>query len=896
MSLNRTRPNEHRLPDFEELPDGRKRLTRYFDIANGTNLTDGLVDAYGTLDVGPATGTTAGFANLRLVKQGLTKIGDIPVYVKVYEELSATAELQVGGATTGNTTIKLEDGRTGYEAEFLQLVGGSYVPGTVGTTTAPGDASAYLQREECTNDGTIRRIKRTYVYAGQIAQSDDTKNNGALLLRTITSVNTVPGTPSGYTLIATKADPNAGLPILTYTFAKGDGQISQDDSLANNGALLRRTIRHLTAPAAANPISTPGGYTAVDAGYQEADGHRIWTAAFAKGDGQISQDDSLANNGALLRRTIRHLTAPAAANPISTPGGYTAVDAGYQEADGHRIWTAVFAKGDGQISQDIETKYGGTLTITTQTHLGAAPAALTGEYHREYRYEEGFTIWTIKGAVGTGIIEDNTQTRYGGKLSVRTVVSIGTATHASGEIEFETDTRDGYTLFTSRGVSGSGRYATKTSSREGGAVDLTTIQYINTDDGTAIVGVLIDTTTEAHEGFTLFTETYVLASSTGTISTDISSRYGGALTLTTIRSINAPPTGPVGGVLVTTQVNEQDGYSLYTYTWASGTGVFSTETTTRYGGDLTLTTIRAINGAPSDPGGANSTLVRSEVEDGDGFEIYTYTWASGTGTFATETTTRYAGVLTLTTKRAINAAPSDPGGANSTLVRSEVQDNDGFAIYNYTWASGTGLIDEDTETRADGSQLHTATILNTTTGGTPPAGSYLVAVDAEPGDGYTLYVKTYYTPPSNYSTAVNFVVKKPGLLAWSASGPAPSRLPAHVAIAGTAAVTFTSTPSLPALLPISAGCIAYETAEFKDNKLPNLITESTQFADFYAPASGASGAHTTYRGRDCKSFAVSFAGVSDQSGSSLTFVSEAEPYFRTNAVTIYKQTITTGTL
>ena len=77
MSLQRTRPNENRTPAFIELPDGRKRLVRYFDLPNGTNLTDALVEAYGTLDVGPATGTTAGFAGLRLVDQRLLKVNEV---------------------------------------------------------------------------------------------------------------------------------------------------------------------------------------------------------------------------------------------------------------------------------------------------------------------------------------------------------------------------------------------------------------------------------------------------------------------------------------------------------------------------------------------------------------------------------------------------------------------------------------------------------------------------------------------------------------------------------------------------------------------------------------------------------------------------------------------------
>lgn len=617
MSLNRTRPNEHRLPDFEELPDGRKRLTRYFDLANGTNITDGLVEAYGTLDVGPATGTTAGFANLRLVKQGLTKIGEDSVYVKVYEELPATAEVQVGGATTGNTTIKFEDGRTGYEAEFLQLVAGSYVPGTVGSSTAPGDSSAYLQREECTNDGTLRRIKRTYVYAGQIAQTDDTKNNGALLLRTITSVKTVPSTPSGYILIATKADPNAGLPILTYTFAKGDGQIGQDDTTGNNGALLRRTIRYLTAPAAANPISTPAGYTAVDASYQEADGHRIWTASFAKGDGEISRDTRYVQSadqgttGATVI-TVRHLTDSATgSNPISTPVGTVLISEDKVDQDGHRVWTAVYAKGTGTVVTSTETKDGGKLIITRKTALGSAPsapaAALGGTValiSDTSRLDSGYSVYERTWAEGVG--EISRDTRY---------------------VQSSDQGTTGATVITVRHLT-----ATATGSNP-----------ISTPAGT----VLISEDKADQDGHRVWTAVY--AKGTGTVVSDTETKNGGKLIITRKTALGSAPAAPaaaLGGTvtLIANNSRADSGYTIYERTWAEGVGVISQKREVRPGGlvlvGLDIFTAPGTTDITSySPGGI---LIENGYTDLDGVRRFSAAWmqnaAGGSPTSGTAAT------------------------------------------------------------------------------------------------------------------------------------------------------------------------------------------------------------------------------------------------------------------
>jgi len=474
MSLNRTRPNENRTPEFIELPDGRKRLTRFFALPNGANLTDALVEAYGTVDVGPATGTTAGFAGLRLVDQRLVKINEESFWQKTYEELPATAELQVGGATTGNTTLKLPDGRTAYEAEFLQLVAGTYTPGTVGTTTAPGDTSAYLQKEEATNDGTLRRIKRSYVGAGTIQTSDETKHDGALLLRTIVSVKTVPSTPADYTLISTRDDPSGGLPVYTYTFAKGTGEISREIDYSQTSdqgvtGITRTTIRYLTFPDAAVSPSSLAGSVLTGKSSSESDGHRIWTTTWAKGTGTISTQNETKNNGALLLRTVRALGAAP-----STPSGYALTSTDSTEQDGFTIYTYGFAQGSGEISRSVDysqsSDFGATgVTRTTIRHLTPTattsdPTTLSGSVKvgEDKSESEGHRIWTITYAKGTGLVTDDTDYSNQGALTRYHRVSLGaiptSPSGASGALSRVTVTAGGtgYTSAPTVTISGGG--------------------------------------------------------------------------------------------------------------------------------------------------------------------------------------------------------------------------------------------------------------------------------------------------------------------------------------------------------------------------------------------------------------------------------------------------------
>lgn len=300
MNQGRIRPGQILKTLCDILPDERKRLTRHFEVPNGARLNDGLFLDWGTVDDAPATGATAGFAGLRLIDQDVVEIAGKSTLVRVYETIPATDEVQVGG----NTQISLEDGRTAIVAEFLQFTAGTYVPGTVGTTTAPGDSSAFMQKAEQTNDGTLRRIKRTYVYAGLIQQNDSTKNNGKLLIRTLTYVKTTPPTPSGYVVFSQQSNPVNGIPVHTYGFAKGEGEISrrtsydQSDDQGTTG-VTTIDVTHLTASSVgSDPVSSPGGtFQKVFEDKDDQDGYRIWRITYTKGTGTVSTSIRTMNDG-----------------------------------------------------------------------------------------------------------------------------------------------------------------------------------------------------------------------------------------------------------------------------------------------------------------------------------------------------------------------------------------------------------------------------------------------------------------------------------------------------------------------------------------------------------------------------------------------------------------------
>jgi hypothetical protein len=402
---------------------------------------------------------------------------------------------------------------------------------------------------------------------GTVLQSDDTQNNGALLLRTITALGTAPSTPVGYTLTREQTRQESGHVVYAYSFAKGDGQISRDDDTRNNGALLLATITHLTAPGAADPVATLLGYVRTSISNQERDGHEVWRAVFAKGTGQISYDPSSDNNGALLRIAIRHLTAPSATNPISTPAGYTLVGGpSYQEADGHMIWSASYAKGDGEISRDIDYSQSddqGTtgITRTTIRHLVAPaaavqPASLLGsvEIGRTYQDADGHRIWTTVWAKGVGQVLDESQISASGALVIYHRIKLGsapttpTATIGGTVTLFDSSVRltEGFSVYDYRWAEGDGQAGIETRGEPDGAllyhvtdynVAATTPAYPGT--GTAY---LISLEQRPHSGYYVNTAVYKKPPATQTRRQTIPWHRPGLASFTSNQLTLLPPT------------------------------------------------------------------------------------------------------------------------------------------------------------------------------------------------------------------------------------------------------------------------------------------------------------------------------------------------------------------
>lgn len=548
------------------------------------------------------------------------------------------------------------------------------------------------------------------VYAegdGEISRSTDERHNGLLTVVNVRHItppdvdaNPIASPGTGYARTDSGMSEESGYRLWSAQWAKGEGEVSRNTDTRYNGALIVVSVRYLTPlGVGTNPIEAPNGaYALVASGMTEDSGHRVWTAQYAYGTGEISRTTEERNRGKLILVTIRHLSVPSIpTNPITSPGGsYVLVESGYQHAEGHKVWTAQYALGSGRISTRIERKYINKLILTTIRYLGTDDGTLPDGFVVEESVEKsnGYDIYTKTYADGEGEISRDVEERNNGKLVITRIrhitpdaiiVSPITAPGASVLTDSATQEGDGYRLWTESFAEGDGRISLKTDIRHKGALTIRTVRYLGADDGTLPAGVLIDTSTEEATGYQVIVKTY--AEGAGTISTKIDTRNNGQLLIQTIRRLGSAPATPSGYILVSTSVEESDGYSVYSYQYAKGNGIISQTTSRSYNNKLLTYRIVKLSPAgsgvpPTQPAGTiggTVTLVDSEQREEDGHILYSYRWVEGRGIISENIRSREDGLRTQTYV-SLGTKETPPG----IVVQDEIDQIDGCPRYTVT--------------------------------------------------------------------------------------------------------------------------------------------------------------------------------------------------------------------
>ena len=374
---------QNRSPRVEVLPDQRLRVTRVYDIIDfvAKKSAQFLADIelpWGTADVT--------YPQCLLVKQDVPGQNDDPAkspndpppqLIRVYEQIDPSLETSVG-----KTDVSFDQyGRQTVVNTFLQFSTGTPVYQVVGTTAAPAPfASCILKTEERTNDGTLMRIKRTYIDAGELADTEELKFGGKLLLRHLRYLNQVPPTPSGWHLVTQSTEYIAGLPVYDYGFASANGSIGLGGEIDRNvqyeispdqgtTGITRTTITYLTDQAVnSNPITGPGGSVLISIDKKDQDGYRMWVGEYVSGQGVVASSTDYRNEGKLVIYSLTVINA-VPTTPSPTIGGTVvlfdkSVRNGARIENGTLVYDYKYAEANGLVSISTRGEADGSLLYT----------------------------------------------------------------------------------------------------------------------------------------------------------------------------------------------------------------------------------------------------------------------------------------------------------------------------------------------------------------------------------------------------------------------------------------------------------------------------------------------------------------------------------------------------
>jgi hypothetical protein len=807
MSIGNTSLHQRgEIPEIVKLPNGRIRVTRRFhkftreDIDNA-NLGS-LMGDFGDLDTAGEQISNQGYTNCRLISvevdTGFNSVSntDSAVLVKTYETLT-------------NLFVQITDDTVTFTENGLKQITRVYraVSGTTSSTvvgvTALGTGEILASSRIEDNDA-FAELTETYVEAGILSRTEDFVGSQDSLV--IEAIGPDPSTPSGFSLASKQESNYEGLQTNRFTFLKNDVKLSaSEDEIGSQNAITEEWFKPEEGRAtkasyslARKEESDVGGipterYTflrpsilsvqqdfnnvlqrvsvqafnldsaAVSAALSEvtvnhkliatneSDYAGIKTTTFQYQIDESSTVDYELNG---LRRVTRTSIAEAGTDYAKTVG-ISYIDHQIDDETDVRCFLASYAINDTDSFRQVEEVWleSGVLSISESHRYGdsvevysvegiklteaQARSAITDLpatakfYGSRLSNYEGLQTTIYEFFTGSGVISTSISYSYNNKLTRTTIVSIDETPDTpvgSVLIDSKAETRDEFILYTYTFVEGEGVVSTNSSSKYNGALTVVTVTSINEVPVIPVGSTTIEAQVREEDGYLLYTTTY--ASGAGVVGVSTDTKYDGKLILTTTTSLNQPPTGITN--LIRSESSQSDYGTIYTYTTAVGTGEIGRSTDSKYDGALTLTTVTSINAVPSE----NGALVRSDVSDTDYGQIYTYTYASGSGVIGTSTDSKYDGALTLTTVTSLNAVPSGTG----SLIRSDVSDTDYGTIYTYTFASGEGEIGRTVDSKYDEKlTLTTVTSLNAV----PDEDGALIRSDVSDTDYGTIYTYTY---------------------------------------------------------------------------------------------------------------------------------------------------------
>jgi hypothetical protein len=410
-----------------------------------------------------------------------------------------------------------------------------------------------------------------------------------------------------------------------------------------------------------------------------------------------------------------------------------------------KTWTVV--KGAGRISLEEEDK--GTAQVTTEViivpddgeYLPYSDIPPDQVYETRVDDKDGYDLWTVKGVVGTGEIDRKHEVRYNGALEVITIKNIGQQSQLPAgfvRVSEKHDQAGMFDVFTDVYVKGLGIVSKEEEDK--GTAQITTEVWITPDGGTAPHSIppsqVFEERVEEKDGYEIHTIRGVVGQ--GEIERKEETRYNGALSIITIKNIGQQSTPPVGYVRISENFDASGRFDVFTDIYVKGQGLISSESEDKGTAQITTEVHIVQDGGQPNSQIPSDQIYETRIEEKDGYEVHTLRGVVGSGELERRREVKHNGALEIITIKNIGQQSLTPAG----FVRiSEEHDQSGqFDIFTDVYVKGSGLISSEDEDK--GSATITTETHIVVDGGSPssrisPDQVYETKVDEK--DGYEIH-------------------------------------------------------------------------------------------------------------------------------------------------------------
>lgn len=685
-----------------------------------------------------------------ITKSGLSELNDYTLITQM--QGSGSTDYEYGGLEVRTWVYALGEGLVSHKTEEKGPVEITedkvLLPNTTTSTwddysSIPTDTVFELTVEEHT--GYDVYVIHGVVGDGEIKRDTTERLNEHVTQTRIRNLNDWPVTPAGFVEIGSSEDHSGKFPVYEKTFLRvTEGAIGRIEEERGQTTITTEVI--VTASDAVEPTSTIADpfFTQRDV----RDTYALWTFKGAVGDGEFERQTVTRLGDHITQTTIRQLN-----DWPATPGGFVEIGSREDNSGNFPIYEKTFLRvTEGVIGRTTEER--GQALITTEVHVtdleSAAPApSIPDPYEESWQDKDGYRIWTFKGVSGDGEIERRVDTRANGAITVTSVKNIGNAPSGSGSLITDRDFYEGNLRVYHRvWVTGSGTIREVNEYKHDVTIIQTTAVYGDgeTDPSEGAADVF-ERSTEQEDGYTVVS--WKTVSGSGAYYEETEEFHHGELVITTHRHFG---TAVIPDDAFESGVDTSGDLKVTFWKTAVGDGLVYTKSEGRMDGYTYDTEQYVGNYTSTQTGHLMSRATDKKV----GYTVTTDVYISLPSNDEVKQERADVKGLVYTTKVGLNTPPTG-SGAVVTRKQNTVQLYDGTELitYEYTFVTGSGEFYRNSYVQGGLRRTRVRTIdTEPSDPGCVESWGTQVHDDADGNDAYTEYDVTFISGQGEISRKV----------------------------------------------------------------------------------------------------------------------------------------------